>query len=253
MLEGNDSLPTWLTEFGGQLYLSAFHPARGAELWRFDGTQAARVSDINPDANDAIKVIQNSSWPYQITALNNALYFGATSSTVPEDYELWSYNANGAQRVANLHPDIRTNHSSYPTGFTTFKGSLYFMADDGTHGWELWRHDGVETKLFDLNPGGADTSSYPKDFTAFNNELYFAAFNAESGFELWRTDGITATLAVDSLPGPESVAQSWHFEIDGVPVVVVRTQGAEELNLFERQRLRVLTRMFVGSSARSSV
>jgi hypothetical protein len=43
-----------------------------------------------------------------------------------------------------------------------------------------------------------------------------------------------------SLPGPESVAQSWPFEIDGVPVVVVRTQGADELNLFERQRLRVL-------------
>jgi hypothetical protein len=43
-----------------------------------------------------------------------------------------------------------------------------------------------------------------------------------------------------SLPGPESVSQSWPFEIDGVPVVVVRTQGSEELNLFERQRLRVL-------------
>src|SRR5688572_26099096 len=34
--EGNDSLPSWMTQFGGQLYLSAFHPGRGAELWRFD-------------------------------------------------------------------------------------------------------------------------------------------------------------------------------------------------------------------------
>src|SRR5688572_17301469 len=42
LLEGNDSLPTWMTEFGGQLYFSAFHPARGAELWRFDGIQATR-------------------------------------------------------------------------------------------------------------------------------------------------------------------------------------------------------------------
>jgi hypothetical protein len=43
-----------------------------------------------------------------------------------------------------------------------------------------------------------------------------------------------------ALPGPESVSQSWPFEIDGVPVLVVRTQAADEVNLFERQRLRVL-------------
>ncbi len=44
-----------------------------------------------------------------------------------------------------------------------------------------------------------------------------------------------------ALPGPEKVSQSWPFEIDGVPVLVVRTQAADEINLFERQRLRVLT------------
>lgn len=44
-----------------------------------------------------------------------------------------------------------------------------------------------------------------------------------------------------ALPGPEKVNQSWPFEIDGVPVLVVRTQAADEVNLFERQRLRVLT------------
>jgi hypothetical protein len=43
-----------------------------------------------------------------------------------------------------------------------------------------------------------------------------------------------------ALPGPEKVQQSWPFEIDGTPVLVVRTQAADEINLFERQRLRVL-------------
>jgi ELWxxDGT repeat protein len=204
VLEGNDSIPAWLTEFGGQLYFSAFHPARGAELWRFDGSQAARVSDINPDLNDAIKVVQNSAWPYQLAVLNDTLYFGATSNTTPPDYELWRYNASGVQQVTNLHPQIGADYSSYPTELTLFNGALYFMADDGAHGWELWRHDGAGTRLFDLYPGGPETSSYPKDFTPFNNELYFAAFDAASGFELWRTDGNTATLAVDGQPGAES-------------------------------------------------
>ncbi|MEZ5313728.1 MAG: VCBS repeat-containing protein [Thermoanaerobaculia bacterium] len=43
-----------------------------------------------------------------------------------------------------------------------------------------------------------------------------------------------------ALPGPEAVSQSWPAEIDGTPVLIVRTQAADELNIFERQRLRVL-------------
>jgi len=56
-----------------------------------------------------------------------------------------------------------------------------------------------------------------------------AAAVGEAPEELWAT-----------LPGPEKVNQSWPFEIDGVPVLVVRTQASDEINLFERQRLRVL-------------
>lgn len=56
-----------------------------------------------------------------------------------------------------------------------------------------------------------------------------AATPGEAPEELWA-----------ALPGPEKVSQSWPFEIDGVPVLVVRTQASDEVNLFERQRLRVL-------------
>jgi ELWxxDGT repeat protein len=202
--EGNDSLPAWLTGFGAQLYFAAYTPQRGAELWRYDGSQAVRVSDINPDANDAIKPFPNSAWPYGLTAVGDSLYFAATSSAAPENYELWQQSGAGVRQVANLRPDSGTNFSSYPTGLTTFSGSLFFMADDGTHGWELWRHNGVETKMFDLNPGGADSSSYPKNFVAFNNEVYFEAFSAASGFEIWKTDGSSAVLAADVQPGAES-------------------------------------------------
>ncbi len=204
--EGNDSIPDWLTEFDGQLFFSAFHPGSGGELWRYDGNQAVRVSDINPDLDpdSTNSVLQNSAWPYQLTVFNDSLYFGATSATRPEDYELWRFDAGGAREVTDLHPDIGTDHSSYPTGLTTFNGALYFMAYDGTHGWELWKHDGIDTKLFDLNPGGAESSSYPKEFTPFNNELYFSAYTEAAGFELWRTDGTTATLASDVQAGAES-------------------------------------------------
>lgn len=203
--EGNGSSPTWLTPFNGHLYFSAFEPDAGGELWRYDGIETVRLTDINPgtfvsDTN----IIGKSSWPNQLTVFEGALYFSATSSTNPENYELWKYDTNGAAQVANLHPDTGTNPSSFPTGLRVFNGGLYFMADDGTNGWELWRHSSNGTTLIDINPGDATSSSYPKYFTSYSNQLYFQAYHPETGFELWRTDGTNASLVADLVPGPDS-------------------------------------------------
>jgi len=205
LLEGNDSVPQWPTVFNGTLYFSAFDPRRGGELWRHDGTNAFRVADINPDANDTIKFNPNSSWPTELTVFDNALYFSADGGGVLPNYELWKYDGSAAVRVANIHPDVGVDHSSYPRGFTAFNGALYFMADDGTNGYELWKHDGLNTLLVtNLNPGGPTNSSFPKYFTPFNNALYFQAFHAAYGSELWRTDGRGVSLVADLNPGTNS-------------------------------------------------
>ena len=54
VLEGNDSAPNEFASFNGSLFMSAFEPRRGGELWSFNGSTPARISDINPDANDSI-------------------------------------------------------------------------------------------------------------------------------------------------------------------------------------------------------
>ena len=78
-------------------------------------------------------------------------------------------------------------------------------------------------------------------------EIYLAGPEAVGSTRLraMRIDGAAAASAPEelwaALPGPEKVNQSWPFELDGVPVLVVRTQASDEVNLFERQRLRVLT------------
>ncbi|MGZ8919392.1 MAG: Ig-like domain-containing protein [Limisphaerales bacterium] len=203
--EGNGSSPTWLTSFNGHLYFSAFEPDAGGELWRYDGIETVRLTDINPGTFiSGTNVIGKSSWPTQLTVFEGALYFSATSSTNPDDYELWRYDTNGATQVANLHPDAGTNYSSFPTGLKTFNGGLYFMADDGTNGWELWRHSSNGTTLIDINPGDATSSSYPKYFTTYSNHLYFQAYHPDTGFELWKTDGTNASLVADFVPGPDS-------------------------------------------------
>jgi ELWxxDGT repeat protein len=135
-MEGNESLPTWLTSFNGDLYFSAYDPHRGDELWRLRADIPTRVADINPDINDIIKPFPNSSWPAELTVFNNALYFSANSGTGVQNYELWRFDGTNASRVANIHPDIGTNYSSFPNSLAVFNDGLYFMADDGAHGYE---------------------------------------------------------------------------------------------------------------------
>ena len=65
---------------------------------------------------------------------------------------------------------------------------LYFSADDGVNGFELWRTNGTSsTSVKDINPGAS--GSYPYKFAAFGDYLYFQANDGTTGYELWRTDG----------------------------------------------------------------
>ena len=203
VFEGNDSNPRGFRSLDGALYFSAFEPFYGNELRRFQSNQVVRLTDINPDIG-TITNLPNSAWPAELTAFNGSLYFSATSSTNPSNYELWRYDTNGAVQAANLHEDVGLDYSSYPTGLRVFGGALYFSADNGTNGWELWRHDGTNTTMFDLNPGGIESSSYPKFFTAFNEYLYFQAYTLEGGFELWKTDGTNAQIVADLVAGAGS-------------------------------------------------
>jgi ELWxxDGT repeat protein len=201
VLEGNDSLPAWLTPFNGEIYFSAYDPRRGAELWRTDGTNVQRVSDINPDSNDTIKFAPNSSWPSELTVFHGALYFSADNSAFRTNYELWKYDGANATMVTNIHADLGAAYSSYPNNLKVWNDALYFMADDGEHGFELYKHDGSITVLLsDINAG--TNSSHPKQFTSFKNELVFVAERADVGYELFKTDGTNVTLAADIVAGP---------------------------------------------------
>src|SRR5436190_4476247 len=103
---------------------------------------------------------------------------------------------------AALVKDIALGGDSGPSGFVTYGADVYFSADDGSTGTELWRSNGVTASLFaDLHPSG---SANPRLFTVANGKLFFAASTPTTGIELWVTDGVTAPQVFNIRAGSAS-------------------------------------------------
>lgn len=78
--------------------------------------------------------------------------------------------------------------SSSPASLTNVNGTLYFSANNGTVGAELWKSDGTAagTELVkDINPGAAGSGL--RDFLATDLGLFFRATAPTLGYELWTT------------------------------------------------------------------
>jgi ELWxxDGT repeat protein len=70
--------------------------------------------------------------------------------------------------------------------------TLFFRADDGTNGTELWKSDGTTagtSMVKDIHP---TSSSNPYQLTVVGSTLFFEAYDDINGTELWKSDGTTA-------------------------------------------------------------
>jgi ELWxxDGT repeat protein len=134
-----NSEPTSLTNVGGTLFFAAYEPTDGQELWKSnggglgDGTEL--VADINPAAG-----VGSFPDPPSFANLNGTLFFSATDGA--HGVELWRSNggplgAGGTKMVADINPGAAASIGD--SLFTNVNGSLYFSANDGSSGLELWR------------------------------------------------------------------------------------------------------------------
>lgn len=103
--------------------------------------------------------------------------------------------ANAQTTNISLLKDI--NLSGPSTGgnrnYTVYNSKMYFVANDGVTGGELWVTDGTTAgthMVKDINPGA--TGSYPDYIVVCNGKLCFNANDGIHGTELWTSDGTAA-------------------------------------------------------------
>ena len=96
---------------------------------------------------------------------------------------------------------------SIPTDFIRYNHFVFFSANDGLHGTELWRTDGTDSgtmQVADLNPGKIGSGpqypilarfqppsaeAQPADRSGARKVLIFLADDGTHGLELFRSDG----------------------------------------------------------------
>jgi ELWxxDGT repeat protein len=177
------SSPSSLAVMGGKLYFAATTSA-GRELWVSDGTAAGTrmVVDLNPGSGD--------SNPDHLAAVGNTLYFTADDGSGTK-----LFSSDGTAAGTQAVPVIDRNtlqpitHLASIANLTASGNNLFFTADDGQWGNELWVRDSSGAPAYmvrDIAYHGL--SSNPRQLTDLNGKLCFLAEDPVNGLQFWRTE-----------------------------------------------------------------
>jgi|GEM_PF-3875405 len=150
------------------------------------------IKDIMPGAED--------SDVQEVTLVGNRIFFWANDGV--HGMELWVSDATeaGTYMVKDIAVgaafSLWNPEGTYATkSLTDVDGTAFFFANDGIHGYELWKSDGTEEGTVMVKDIGQDdegimpNNDVYAECIAIDGILYFVAYSEGSGHEVWRSDG----------------------------------------------------------------
>ncbi|MGI9542181.1 MAG: T9SS type A sorting domain-containing protein [Cyclobacteriaceae bacterium] len=109
-------------------------------------------------------------------------------------------------QVPTMVQDINPNGDGFADYMTAVGSDVFFRATNNTFGSELWKYDGNEAVVVDINQGVG--SSNPVNLVSLDSSLVFVANSGIEGSELWQYDGTSSSLIRDIFPGSSSSSPS---------------------------------------------
>ncbi len=180
---------------------------------RYALSAVSRVSDIAPGSWGVF----GDSDPTGIVDLNGQPYFIATDAR--RGYQVWTLD--GQMQQARMVTAVNATGTAFGVdrwaGLVNANGTLYFVANDGVHGAELWKSDGSAAgtmMVADLTQGSGDTTI--AHLTNVNGTLFFQADGA-----LWKSNGTAgSTVRIDTLNATPGLGKKQPPDFRATPFVV---------------------------------
>lgn len=183
---GLESDPRYLKEIDGKVYFTALDREEDYELFIYDGSTIEEIDFRN---------LSNSyGAPINFTKYDDDIYFYTNIGDTDEGFELHKFDGTSVTLVA----DINLGGNSYVSNqiMLVFDNKIFFTANNGTSGEELFSYDGTEVTLHDINDGAG--ASNPRSFFVYGDELLFTADDGTNGRELWHYDGAGVSMVANN-------------------------------------------------------
>lgn len=197
------------------LYKTLNDGVHGFELWRTDGTEEGTqmVVDAFPG--------ENSSFPFNITPVNDLVYFLAVTSATSAAVMVTDGSDEGTHVLATIPvegqigPEILSNEREIKWIAKAGDRAVFLLPDPQQPVGVLWGSDGTVEGTHVLQEG-VDFDEVGALFS-LGNKVAYLYDDGEHGYEWWITDGVTTEMLADLAGNTENYP--FVTELGDLPII----------------------------------
>ncbi len=194
---------------GAFVFAAPYEAASALFVHETSSGTTTRVADVDPACDDyggelrpPLGIVEHGK------VLDGTAYFFARDAAFGAEPWRYVFASGQAKRVADIRPGSASSMGANPHMVAVYEGAVFFAADDGQTGLELWRFDptaAAASLVADIQPGWGH--SQPLWAEVYDEVLYFTLGRGTDGNnDLWtysKADG--AQRAPFRIPDPTSL------------------------------------------------